>query len=196
MIFPCPYLALQVEYDSLQVLASLSLGLLLSEESESLFVASVEVPLRGSIVVLLSRALVLKHGQLCLCSLERLNGASEIEIACLGDLGKLVGAVVRLGQLVVSGANLLRLPVILTLTVSVQLTETLDLINILILFLLELRNFEEKVIDFLAELVTLVGLLCDIALKSGDVDFLASDLIACGTEVLLDVADDAAFLVE
>lgn len=196
VIFPSPYLALQVEYDSLQVLASLSLSLLLSEESESLFVASVEVPLRGSIVVLLSRALVLEHGQLCLCSLERLNGASQVEIACLGDLGKLVGAVVRLGQLVVSGANLLRLPVILTLTVSVQLTETLDLINILILFLLELGNFEQKVINFLAELVALVGLLCDITLKSRDVDFLACDLIACGTEVLLDIADDAAFLVE
>ncbi len=196
VIFPSPYLALQVEYDSLQVLASLSLGLLLSEESESLFVASVEVPLRGSIVVLLSRALVLEHGQLCLCGLERLNGASEVEIACLGDLGKLVGAVVRLAQLVVSGANLLRLAVILTLTVSVQLTETLDLINILILFLLELRNFEQKVIDFLAELVTLVGLLCDIALKSRDVYLFACDLIACGAEVLLYIADDAAFLVE
>ena len=196
VIFPSPYLALQVEYDSLQVLASLSLGLLLSEESESLFVASVEVPLRGSVVVLLSRALVLEHGQLSLCGLERLNGASQIEIACLGDLGKLVGAVVRLGQLVVGGANLLRLPVILTLTVSVQLTETLDLINILILFLLELGNFEEKVIDFLAELVALVGLLCDITLKSRDVDLFACDLIACGTEVLLYIADDAAFLVE
>lgn len=196
VIFPSPYLALQVEYDSLQVLASLSLGLLLSEESESLFVASVEVPLRGSVVVLLSRALVLEHGQLCLCSLERLNGASEVEIACLGDLGKLVGAVVGLGQLVVSGANLLRLAVILTLTVSVQLTETLDLINILILFFLELGNFEQKVIDFLAELVTLVGLLCDITLKSRDVDLFACDLIACGAEVLLYIADDAAFLVE
>jgi hypothetical protein len=196
VIFPGPYLALQVEYDSLQVLASLSLGLLLSEESESLFVAPVEVPLRGSILVLLSRALVLEHGQLCLCSLERLNGASQVEIACLGDLGKLVGAVVGLGQLVVGGANLLRLPVILTLTVSVQLTETLDLINILILFLLELGNFEQKVINFLAELVALVGLLCNITLKSRDVDLLACDLIACGAEVLLYIADDAAFLVE
>ena len=83
MIFPCPYLALQVEYDSLQVLASLSLGLLLSEECESLFVASVEVPLRGSVVVLLSRALVLEHSQLSLCTLQGLNGASQVEIACL-----------------------------------------------------------------------------------------------------------------
>ena len=83
MIFPCPYLALQVEYDSLQVLASLSLGLLLSEECESLFVASVEVSLRGSVVVLLSRALVLEHGQLSLCGLQGLNGASQVEIACL-----------------------------------------------------------------------------------------------------------------
>ena len=101
-----------------------------------------------------------------------------------------------LGQLVVGAADFLGLTVILTLTISVELTETLDLIDILVLFLLELGYFEEKVVNFLAELVTLVGLLCDITLESGDVDFLACDLIACSPEVLLYVADNASLLIE
>jgi len=103
---------------------------------------------------------------------------------------------VGLGQLVVGGADFLGLTVILSLTVSVELTETLDLIDILVLFLLQLGYFEEKVVNFLAELVTLVGLLCNIALEPGDVDFLACDLIACSSEVLLYVADNAALLIE
>ena len=61
-----------------------------------------------------------------------------------------------LSELVVGGADFLGLAVIFSLSVSVELTETLDLIDVLILFLLELGNFKEKVIDFLAELVALV----------------------------------------
>lgn len=196
VILPCPCFALQVENNSLQVFASLSLSLLLSEECESLLVASVEVSLRASVIILLSCALVLEHGKLSLCGFESLNGASQVEVATLRDLGQFVGTVVGLGQLVVGGADFLGLTVILTLTISVELTETLDLIDILVLFLLQLGYFEEKVVNFLAELVTLVGLLCDIALETGDVDFLSCDLIACSPEVLLYVADNASLLIE
>jgi len=103
---------------------------------------------------------------------------------------------VGLGQLVVGGADFLGLAVILTLSVGVELTETLDLVDVLILLLLELGNFEEKVVDFLAELVSLVGLLCDITLESRDVNLLTCDLIACSSEILLHIADDASLLIE
>ena len=180
VVLTCPDFALEVENNSLQVLASLDLALLLSEECESLLVASVEVSLRSSVVVLLSCALVLEHSQLSLSGLESLNGASQVEVASLGDLGELIGTVMGLGQLVVSGADFLGLAVILTLSVGVELAETLDLIDVLVLFLLQLGNFEKKVIDFFAELVTLVRLLSNIALESGDIDLFACDLIASG----------------
>lgn len=54
MVLTSSNLALKVKNNSLQVLAALDLTLLLSEESESLFVASVDISLRGSIVSLLS----------------------------------------------------------------------------------------------------------------------------------------------
>ena len=62
MVLASSNLALKVKNNSLQVLAALDLTLLLSEESESLFVASVDISLRGSIVSLLSRTLILEHG--------------------------------------------------------------------------------------------------------------------------------------
>ncbi len=101
-----------------------------------------------------------------------------------------------LSQLVVSGANFLRLTVILALSVGVELTESLNLIDVLILFLLELGHFEQKVINLLAQLVALVGLLCNIALQAGDIDLFAGDLIASCPQVLLNIADNAALLIE
>ena len=68
--------------------------------------------------------------------LESFSGAAEIELSGLSNLGQLVCAVVGLSELVISGTDLLALAVILTLSVGVELTETLNLIEILCLFLL------------------------------------------------------------
>jgi hypothetical protein len=107
VIFTSSNFAFEVENNSLQVFSSLSLSFLLSKKSESLFVSSVEVSLRSSVIILLSSSLILKHSQFSLSSLEYLNGASEVEVTSLRDLGKLIGTVVSLGQLVVCAADLL-----------------------------------------------------------------------------------------
>ena len=122
VIFTSSNFAFEVENNSLQVFSSLSLSFLLSKKSESLFVSSVEVSLRSSVIILLSSSLILKHSQFSLSSLEYLNGASEVEVTSLRDLGKLIGTVVSLGQLVVCAADLLWLTVILTLSVCVELS--------------------------------------------------------------------------
>lgn len=128
--------------------------------------------------------------------LKSLDGSSEVEVASLSNLSQFVCTVVGLGQLVVSCADFLGLTVILALSVSVELTKSLNLIDILGLLLLELGNFEEEIVDFLAELVALVRLLTHVALKPGDIDLLASDLISGGTEVLLHVTHDASLLIK
>ena len=100
-----------------------------------------------------------------------------------------------LGKFVISCADLLTLSVIFTLSVSVELTEALNLIEILCLFFLKLGDFKEKSIDVFAELVAIVGLLSDVSLKSGDIGFLASNLVASGTEILLNVGNNTALLI-
>jgi hypothetical protein len=94
--------------------------------------------------------LILKVSQLRLSSFEDFSGAAEIELSGLSNLGQLVCAVVGLSELVISGTDLLALAVILTLSVGVELTETLNLIEILCFFLLKLGDFEEKSIDVFA----------------------------------------------
>lgn len=128
--------------------------------------------------------------------LKSLDGSSEVEVASLRNLSQFVCTVVGLRQFVVSCADFLGLAVILALSVCVELTKSLDLIDVLCLLLLELGNFEKEIVDLLAELVALVRLLTHVALKSRDINLLASDLISGGTEVLLHVTYDASLLIE
>jgi hypothetical protein len=107
-----------------------------------------------------------------------------------------VSSVVGLGELIVGGTDLLTLAVILALSISVELTEALDLIKVLCLFLLKLGDFEKKVVDVFAKLIALVRLLGNVTLKARDVNLFACNLVAGSSQVLLHISYNAALLVQ
>lgn len=101
-----------------------------------------------------------------------------------------------LSKLVISASNLLACRVILTFSVSIELSQSLDLILILCFLLLNLADFKHQVINVLSHLVALVGFLSDVSLKTRDINFLASNLVAGSAQVLLDVSDNSRLLIE
>jgi hypothetical protein len=189
-------LGLQVEKDAVEVLSALHLSLALSHKDQSLLVASIEGPLLSAVVAGDATGLVLEHGELALGGLEHLDGAAELEVPLLGDLGQVVGSIVGLGQLVVCAADLLAGAVVLALSIGVELAESLDLILVLGLLLLELAHLEEESVYVLAHAIALVRLVGDVPLQATDVDLLSRDLVTGRAEVLGHVRDDATLFVE
>ena len=101
-----------------------------------------------------------------------------------------------LGELVVSSSDLLSSRVVLTLSVGVQLSKTLNFVLILNSLFLKLADFKEEIIYVLAKLIALISLKSNVSLKARDIDLLASNLISGCSEVLLTISNDAALLVK
>lgn len=69
-----------------------------------------------------------------------------------------------LGELVVSSSDLLSSRVVLTLSVGVQLSKTLNFVLILNSLFLKLANLKEEVINVLAKLIALISLKSNVSL--------------------------------
>ena len=69
-----------------------------------------------------------------------------------------------LGELVVSSSDLLSSRVVLTLSVGVQLSKTLNFVLILNSLFLKLADLKEEVIDVLAKLIALISLKSNVSL--------------------------------
>ena len=69
-----------------------------------------------------------------------------------------------LGKLVVSSSDLLSSRVVLTLSVGVQLSKTLNFVLILNSLFLKLADLKEEVIDVLAKLIALISLKSNVSL--------------------------------
>lgn len=188
--------SLKVKSNGLEFLASESFSLALSQLSNAFFVTTVEVALSDSVIGGKSSCLILEHSKVSLRALEDLSGSSEIEFSLLGNLGHIVSSVMGLCQLVVSSSDLLTGGIVFALSVSVQLSESLNLILVLNLLLLQLGDFEQQVVDVLSDLVAGVGLVSHVSLETGYVDLLSSNLVAGCAQVLLNVANDAGLFVQ
>lgn len=101
-----------------------------------------------------------------------------------------------LGELVVSSSDLLSSRVVLTLSVGVQLSKTLNFVLILNSLFLKLADLKEEIIYVLAKLIALISLKSNVSLKARYIDLLASDLISRCSEVLRTVSNDAALLIK
>ena len=118
-------------------------------------------------------------------SLNCLCYSSQFELLLLGYLAQFHGSLLCLGAVIVHRPHSLDLSVVFPLSVSLQLSQSLDLILFLQLFLLEFACFVLQVVDFLSHLVTLVLFDRHIPLCGSDLHVFPVDLVPVSADLLL-----------